>query len=64
MGNGFAVSAGSQLANFIGLAKEVEDADGGFGFADLAADKAGVKMGRLAIAGQNQALLFQDRMTS
>ena len=63
---GLAVSAGSQLANFIGLAKEVDAADGGsgFSFADLAADKAGVKMGELAIAGQNQALLFQDKMAS
>jgi hypothetical protein len=63
---GLAVSAGSRLANFIGLAKEVEDADGGsgFSFADLAADKAGVKMGEVAIASQKQAFLFQDRMTA
>ncbi|WP_300456120.1 hypothetical protein [Desulfobacula sp.] len=63
---GLAVSAGSQLANFIGLAKEVEDADGGsgFSFADLAADKAGVKMGDMAIASPEQALLFQDKMAA
>ncbi len=63
---GLTVSTGSKFTNFVGLAKEVEDSDGGsgFSFADLAADKAGVKMGEFATASQEQALLFQRRMTS
>lgn len=63
---GLTVSAGSSLAGFIGLAKEVDDSAGGsgFSFADLAADKAGVKMGEASIASESQAILFQDRMRS
>jgi len=61
---GLAVSAGSKLSNFIGLAKEVEDSDkgSGFSFADLAADKAGVRMGELAAGSPDQAVLFHQRM--
>ncbi len=62
---GISVSAGSAIANFIGLAKEVDDSDGGsgFSFADLAADKAGVSFGELAIASTNNALLLQKKMS-
>jgi hypothetical protein len=61
---GLAVSGGSKLANFIGLAKEVGDSDhgSGFSFADLAADKAGVKMGELAISSGQAARLLQVQM--
>lgn len=62
---GISVSAGSTIANFIGLAKEVDDSDGGsgFSFADLAADKAGVTLGELAIASTNNARLLQKKMS-
>ncbi|MCK5835843.1 MAG: hypothetical protein KAH09_01135 [Desulfobacula sp.] len=58
------VSASSRLANFMGIAKEMDDSTNGsgFSFADLAADKAGVKMGELAIAGQDQARKLQQEM--
>ncbi len=63
---GIAVSAGSRLSSFVGLAKEVDDADrgSGFSFADLAADKAGVKTGTLAVASSEQAARLQKRMKS
>ncbi|MBA3011420.1 MAG: hypothetical protein KKF12_05050 [Proteobacteria bacterium] len=58
------VSTSGRLASFIGLAKEVDDAKNGsgFSFSDLAADKAGVKIGEMAIAGQNRARQLQQRM--
>jgi len=61
---GLAVSAGSRLSNFIGIVKEVDDSDkgSGFSFADLAADKAGVRMGELAAGSLEAALIFQQRM--
>ncbi len=61
---GLAVSAGSKLSNFIGLAKEVDDSSkgSGFSFADLAADKAGVRIGELAVGSPEKAILFQQRM--
>lgn len=61
---GLAVSTNSQLANLIGVAKEVDDSDGGsgFSFADLAADKAGVKLGESAIKSDEKALLIQQQM--
>lgn len=44
------VNGGSRLANAIGLAKEEEDADrgSGFSFTDLAANRAGVRLGERA----------------
>jgi len=61
-----AVSTGSRFASLVGLAKEIEDSDGGsgFSFADLAADKAGVRFGELAIASTRQALRFQEKLRS
>jgi hypothetical protein len=58
------VSASSRLASFMGIAKEMDDSTNGsgFSFADLAADKAGVKMGELAIANQDQAKRLQKTM--
>lgn len=45
-----AASAGSPLADAVGLYKEVEDSQGGSGFSfnDIAADRAGVRFGELA----------------
>ena len=62
---GLAVSAGSKLSSFIGIAKEVEDSGkgSGFSFADLAADKAGVRMGGLATGSLDQAILFGQRLS-
>ncbi|MCP3871966.1 MAG: hypothetical protein GY699_02280 [Desulfobacteraceae bacterium] len=59
------VSAGSKFAHLVGLAKEIEDSGGGsgFSFADLAADKAGVKFGELAITSKSQAILFQKKIS-
>lgn len=63
---GLAASAGSRLSHFAGLAKEVEDAGSGsgFSFADLAADRAGVKLGELATGSREQARQIQDRMAA
>ena len=45
-----AASAGSPLADAVGLYKEVDDSQGGSGFSfnDIAADRAGVRFGELA----------------
>ncbi|MGA9991856.1 MAG: hypothetical protein WBP86_05925 [Thiobacillaceae bacterium] len=56
------VSAGSRLANIIGLAKEEDDtkSGSGFSFTDLAVDKAGARLGELSQgnkAARIQALL-------
>lgn len=58
------VSSGSKFANLVGLVKEIDDSDGGsgFSFADLAADKAGVKFGEMSIASPQKAILFQKKM--
>ena len=47
-----AASAGSPLSDAIGLYKEVDDSRGGSGFSfnDIAADRAGVRLGELATA--------------
>lgn len=60
-----AVSTGSRFAGLMGLIKEVKDTDGGsgFSFADIAADKAGVKFGQTAITSPEQALLFQNAVS-
>ena len=61
-----AVAADSGLSNMIGLSKEIEDSRGGtgFSFADLAADRAGIRMGELATASPQQAETLQKRMSS
>ncbi|MCG8617698.1 MAG: hypothetical protein MI802_15875 [Desulfobacterales bacterium] len=62
---GLTVSASGNLANVIGLAKEIEDAEAGgsgFSFADLAADKAGVRLGELAAGSPDQAGRLQQRI--
>ncbi|WP_022666245.1 hypothetical protein [Desulfospira joergensenii] len=61
---GLAVSAGTKLSQFAGIAKEVGDSNGGsgFSFADLAADRAGVMLGETAIASPSQANRIQRQM--
>lgn len=57
-----AVAAGTGLADLVGLFKEMEDSRGGsgFSFADLAADRAGVKLGEMAISSSQQAKLIRQ----
>ena len=62
-----AVSTNKLLSDTIGLAKEIDDSEGGsgFSFADLLADRAGVKLAQMATenrasAQQIQQLLTQD----
>lgn len=52
-----AADAGSPLADAMGLYKEIQDSKGGSGFSfnDIAADRAGTRMGELAIAGEQSA---------
>ncbi|NWH05298.1 hypothetical protein HXW94_09915 [Desulfobacter latus] len=63
---GIAVSGGSKLSNFAGLVKEVGDSDGGsgFSFADLAADKAGVRLAELATGSAQKASAIQQKMAA
>jgi hypothetical protein len=59
-----AVNGGSRLANAIGLIKEEEDADkgSGFSFTDLAANRAGVKLGERATG--DAAAQVQQRLAA
>ncbi len=52
-----AAYAGTPLANAVGIFKEIEDSRGGSGFSfnDIAADRAGTRMGELAVADQHSA---------
>ncbi len=63
---GLAVSAGSKLSNFVGLSKEVADSDmgSGFSFADLAADRAGVRLAELAVGSDILASRLQQKMAA
>jgi len=62
---GIAAAGGSQLADAVGLYKEVDDSRGGsgFSFTDLAADRSGVRFAETATgsnASRVQALLAED----
>lgn len=61
---GIVVSVGSRLSNFAGLSKEVDDSTGGsgFSFADLAADRAGVRLAEFAIDSAQKASAIQKKM--
>lgn len=63
---GIAVSGGSRLSNFAGLYKEVDDSHGGsgFSFADLAADRAGVRLAELATGSAQKASAIQQKMAA
>jgi len=59
---GLAVSTEVELANYVGLLKEVDDSQSGgsgFSFADLAADRTGSRFGELAIANPASARELQ-----
>lgn len=59
------VSGGSGLANLAGIFKEMDDSRGGtgFSFADLAADRAGVRFAEFAIASPQNANWLQQQMS-
>ena len=58
------VSAGSGLAGAMGVFKELDDSRGGsgFSFADLLADRAGIRLAEMATGTKQQARLLQKRM--
>ncbi|MBW1767294.1 MAG: hypothetical protein JRJ65_09625 [Deltaproteobacteria bacterium] len=60
-----AVSAGGGMADFMGLFKEMDDSRGGsgFSFADLAADRAGVKFANAGTGSSFSANLLQQQMS-
>jgi hypothetical protein len=60
-----AVSAGSGLAGAAGVFKELSDSRGGsgFSFADLLADRAGIRLAEMATGTDLQARLLQQRMS-
>jgi hypothetical protein len=60
------VSGGTGLANFAGIFKEMDDSRGGsgFSFADLAADRAGVRFAEIAIASIERAKFVQQQMSN
>jgi hypothetical protein len=62
---GLAVAAGSGLAGGVGVFKELEDSRGGsgFSFADLLADRAGIRLAQMATATEKRARLLQQRMS-
>ncbi|MBE0468620.1 MAG: hypothetical protein IBX55_03825 [Methyloprofundus sp.] len=59
-------SGSSHLAHLVGVEKELNDAKrgSGFSFIDLAADRAGVKLGEYATANPEQALKIQQKMAN
>lgn len=58
------VSAGSGLSAAMGVFKELDDSRGGsgFSFADLLADRAGIRLAGMATGTEPQARLLQKRM--
>ena len=58
------ISAGSGLAGAMGVFKELDDSRGGtgFSFADLLADRAGIRLAEMATGTEQQARLLQQRM--
>lgn len=62
---GITISAGLGIADALGLAKEISDSMGGsgFSFADLLADRAGVRFARLATQDEQSARSVQFFMS-
>jgi hypothetical protein len=63
---GLTVSAGTALADSIGLLKELEDSQGGsgFSFTDIGADRTGVRFAELATANPESARAVQSMLTT
>lgn len=61
-----AAYSGTPLADAVGLYKEIEDSRGGSGFSfnDIAADRAGTRMGELAISNEPRAKKIQMLMAT
>lgn len=61
-----AATAGSPLSDVIGLYKEISDSRGGSGFSfnDIAADRAGTRLGELATTSDNDALKVQQQFNA
>jgi hypothetical protein len=61
-----AASAGSPLADAVGVYKEIDDSRGGSGFSfnDIAADRAGVRFGEQAAANAQAAVKLQQRLSA
>lgn len=59
------ISTNKTLTDTIGLSKEIDDSDGGsgFSFADLLADRAGVRFAQTAIASESSARQLQKFMS-
>lgn len=62
---GLTLSAGTGLADSIGLLKELEDSQGGsgFSFTDIGADRTGVRFAELAIADRDTARSMQQLLS-
>ena len=62
---GLAVAGGTEVADVVGLFKELDDSRGGSGFSfpDLAADRAGVRLAELATGTLAQARTLQLRLS-
>lgn len=60
---GLTASAGTGIADTIGLIKELEDSQGGsgFSFTDIGADRTGVRFAELAVASAAKARAVQDK---
>lgn len=60
-----AASTDTSVADALGLFKELDDSQGGsgFSFADLAADRAGVRFAEIATRSPDQARLLQRRIS-
>ncbi|MGE3537895.1 MAG: hypothetical protein AB7N91_10740 [Candidatus Tectimicrobiota bacterium] len=61
-----AAHAGGPLSDAIGLYKEIDDArvGSGFSFNDLAADRAGTRLGELAVGQKDSAVKLQQRLST
>jgi len=61
-----AATADTPLADAVGLYKEVKDSRGGSGFSfnDIAADRAGVRMGEASVRSEASALDMQRRVSA
>jgi hypothetical protein len=63
---GLQVVANSGMSDFIGVAKEIKDAQEteGFSFGDLSADRTGVRLAEVATASKSSARKLQDALSA
>jgi hypothetical protein len=62
---GLQVAANSGISDFIGVAKEINDAQEieGFSFGDLSADRTGVRLAEVATGSKSSARKVQDALS-